>query len=72
MPGAALPATALVADIVYNPPETPLLAAARGRGNRVCGGWGCCCTRPGWRSRRGSASAPEIMAEIRREIEGTI
>ena len=32
---AALPESAIVYDIVYAPLETPLLAAARGRGN-VC------------------------------------
>jgi shikimate dehydrogenase len=37
---AALPRDAVVADIVYSPLETPLLAAARGRGNRVVDGLG--------------------------------
>ena len=35
---AALPADAVVADIVYSPLETKLLAAARARGNRVVDG----------------------------------
>src|SRR5690606_34578288 len=35
----------IVCDIVYTPPETPLLAAARRRGLRVVPGWGCSCTR---------------------------
>jgi shikimate dehydrogenase len=37
---AALPQSAAVADIVYVPLETPLLAAARRRGNRVADGLG--------------------------------
>ena len=37
---AALPPEAVVADIVYVPLETPLLAAARGRGLRTVGGLG--------------------------------
>ena len=36
----ALPAAALVTDIVYAPPETGLLAAARARGNPVVDGLG--------------------------------
>ena len=37
---AALPTTAIVADIVYAPLQTPLLAAARARGNPVVSGLG--------------------------------
>jgi shikimate dehydrogenase len=37
---AALPRTAPVADLVYTPLETPLLAAARGRGHAVVDGLG--------------------------------
>jgi shikimate dehydrogenase len=37
---AALPATAAVIDIVYSPLETPLLAAARARGNIAVDGLG--------------------------------
>jgi shikimate dehydrogenase len=36
----ALPANAAVTDLVYRPLETPLLAAARGRGNPVVDGLG--------------------------------
>ncbi len=38
IPGALIPAESLVNDIVYNPPETPLLRDARSRGARVLGG----------------------------------
>ncbi len=36
---------AIVADIVYVPLETPLLASARQAGFRCLDGWACCCTR---------------------------
>ena len=38
LPGALIPAGALVNDIVYSPPETPLLRVARRRGARTLGG----------------------------------
>ena len=38
IPAGLIPATALVYDLVYNPPETPLLAAARRAGARTLGG----------------------------------
>lgn len=38
IPVGALPATATVFDLVYVPPETPLLAAARARGLRAANG----------------------------------
>lgn len=46
----ALPAEALVTDIVYTPLETPLLAQARARGNRVVDGLGMLMhqARPGF------------------------
>lgn len=40
LPLDALPVDAIVADIVYAPLVTPLLAAAKARGNKVCGGLG--------------------------------
>jgi shikimate dehydrogenase len=47
---AALPADAVVTDIVYAPLETPLLAAARARGNRAVDGLGMLLhqARPGF------------------------
>lgn len=47
---AALPSEAIVDDIVYVPLETPLLAAARKRGNRVVDGLGMLLhqARPGF------------------------
>ena len=38
LPGALIPSQALVNDIVYNPPLTPMLRAARARGARILGG----------------------------------
>ncbi|MFT7572569.1 MAG: shikimate dehydrogenase [Paracoccaceae bacterium] len=48
---AKLPATSVVYDIVYVPLETPLLAAARARGNRAIDGLGMLLhqARPGFR-----------------------
>lgn len=48
----ALPADALVTDIVYTPLETPLLAAARARGNPATDGLGMLLhqARPGFRA----------------------
>lgn len=47
-----LPAAAVVNDIVYQPTETPLLAAARARGNRAVEGIGMLLhqARPGFRA----------------------
>jgi shikimate dehydrogenase len=38
LPAALIPSDALVNDIVYSPPDTPLLRDARARGARVLGG----------------------------------
>ncbi|MBI3076528.1 MAG: shikimate dehydrogenase [Deltaproteobacteria bacterium] len=40
LPLEALPDSCLVCDLVYTPPETPLLRAARDRGLRTCDGLG--------------------------------
>jgi hypothetical protein len=47
-----LPASALVADIIYTPLETPLLREARLRGNRTLNGLGMLLHqgRPAWKS----------------------
>ena len=60
-----LPAGALVTDIVYTPLETPLLAAARARGNPTVDGLGMLLhqARPGFEAWFGRA--PEITAELR-------
>jgi shikimate dehydrogenase len=69
---AALPKDALVADIVYNPLETELLAAARARGNRAVDGLGMLLYQavPGFE--RWFGMRPEVMAELRDQIAATL
>jgi shikimate dehydrogenase len=61
----ALPADAVVNDIVYAPLETPLLAAARARGNPVVDGLGMLLhqARPGFEAWFGVR--PEVTAALR-------
>jgi shikimate dehydrogenase len=68
----ALPTDALVFDIVYVPRETPLLAAARRRGNPVMNGLGMLLhqARPAWRLWFGVE--PEVTPELRARIEATL
>ena len=68
----ALPKPALVCDIVYNPLETPLLAAARKRGNAVVDGLGMLLhqARPGFQAWFGVA--PEVTPDLRKAIEATL
>lgn len=68
----ALPKTALVSDIVYNPLLTPLLAAAKARGNTTVDGLGMLLhqARPAFRAFYGVM--PEVTAELRKEIEDTL
>jgi len=63
-----LPGTALVADIIYIPRETPLLAAARARGNSTLNGLGMLLhqARPGFEAWFGVA--PEVTPELRRFV----
>jgi shikimate dehydrogenase len=69
---SALPRAAVVTDLVYVPLETPLLAAARARGNRVADGLGMLLhqARPSFAAWFGVL--PEVTAELRREIEATL
>lgn len=68
----ALPKTALVSDIVYNPLITPLLATAKARGNSVADGLGMLLhqARPAFRAFYGVT--PEVTPELRRMIEDTL
>jgi shikimate dehydrogenase len=63
-----LPGAALVNDIVYTPLETPLLAAARARGNPVVDGLGMLLhqARPGFAAWFGIE--PEVTEELRRFV----
>ena len=67
-----LPKTALVSDIVYTPLETPLLAAARRRGNPTVDGLGMLLhqARPAFKAWFGVL--PEVTPELRRKIEATL
>jgi len=69
---AALPTSALVADIVYIPRETPLLAEARRRGNPTVGGLGMLLhqARPAFKA--WSGVMPQVTADLRRLIEATL
>lgn len=72
LPLDRLPAGACVSDIVYIPGETPLMAAARARGNPVSNGLGMLLHqgRPAWRDWFGIDVA--VTGELRALIEATI
>ncbi len=67
-----LPRGALVNDIIYIPRETPLIAAARGRGNRTVTGLGMLLHQgiPAWKAWFGIE--PKVTAELRARIEATL
>lgn len=68
----ALPVHALVSDVIYVPLETPLLAAARQRGNATVNGLGMLLNqaRPAFHAWFGVM--PEVTPELRRIIEATL
>jgi shikimate dehydrogenase len=67
-----LPTSALVADIVYIPRETPLLGEARRRGNPTVGGLGMLLhqARPAFQAWFGVM--PQVTAELRRIIGASL
>jgi shikimate dehydrogenase len=69
---AALPSDAVVADIVYSPLATPLLAAARARGKQPVGGLGMLLYQavPGFE--RWFGVRPEVTAELRAHVAATL
>jgi shikimate dehydrogenase len=68
----ALPTNAMVSDIVYNPLETPLLAAARKRGNVVVDGLGMLLHQavPAFEAFYGVC--PRVTLTLRRTVEATL
>ena len=70
LPLDRLPSDALVTDLIYTPLETPLLAAARQRGNPTVDGLGMLLHQavPGFA--RWFGRKPEVDAELRRAVTG--
>ncbi len=68
----ALPTHALVSDVIYVPLETPLLAAARLRGNPTVDGLGMLLhqARPAFQAWFGVM--PDVTPELRRLVEATL
>jgi shikimate dehydrogenase len=67
-----LPTSALVCDIVYVPLETPLLAAARRRGNRTVDGLGMLLHQAGLAWKAWFGLEPKVTPELRALIEATL
>ena len=69
---SVLPTTALVSDVIYVPLDTPLLKAAKARGNPTVGGLGMLLNqaRPAFEAWFGIL--PDITPELRRMIEATL
>lgn len=67
-----LPKTALAADIIYTPLESPFLAAARERGNRCVNGLGMLLHQgpPAWKMWFGIE--PVVTSELRERMERSI
>jgi len=67
-----LPKSAVVNDIIYNPRETPLIEAARQRGNLTVTGLGMLLHQgvPAWKAWFGIE--PKVTAELRAKIEATL
>lgn len=68
----ALPHTALVADIIYVPLETPLLAQARARGNPVVDGLGMLINQARLAFEAWFGVLPEHSAALRARIEASL
>lgn len=66
-----LPVTALVSDVVYIPLETPLLAAARARGNHVAGGLGMLLNQARPAFKRWFGLMPEVTPELLQVVKAT-
>ncbi|QUS41181.1 shikimate dehydrogenase [Tardiphaga alba] len=69
---AALPDQAVVADLVYVPLETPLLAAARARGLRTADGLGMLLYQAVRGFELWFGQRPEVTPELRAEVEADL
>lgn len=69
---AALPRRAVVTDLVYVPLETPLLVAARARGNAVVDGLGMLLHQAVPSFEAWFGIRPEVTAELRALVEATL
>lgn len=69
---SALPATAVVSDIVYTPLETPLLAAARARGLVTVGGLGMLLHQAVAGFERWFGVRPEVDDDLHARIVATL
>lgn len=69
---ARLPQHALVSDIIYVPLETPLLAAARLRGNPTVNGLGMLLNQARPAFQHWFGVMPELTPELRRLVEATL
>ena len=67
-----LPRHALVSDIVYVPLETPLLAAARGRGHVGVDGLGMLLHQARFAFRDWFGVLPDVTPALRAEIVATL
>ena len=67
-----LPRSALAADIIYTPLETPFLAAARARGNRTINGLGMLLHQGPAAWKLWFGREPTVTAELRQRLEQSI
>ena len=66
-----LPPQAIVGDLIYTPPETPLLAAARKRGNLTVNGLGLLLNQARLGFEAWFGIRPEIITELLQAVEAT-
>ena len=67
-----LPADAVVADIVYSPLETPLLAATKAKGNRTVDGLGMLLHQAVPSFERWFGVRPEVTPDLRAHVAATL
>ncbi|HZQ60877.1 MAG TPA: shikimate dehydrogenase, partial [Casimicrobiaceae bacterium] len=69
---SSLKATAVVADVVYAPLETELLAKARQRGQRTVDGLGMLLQQAGFGFEKWFGARPKVTPELRALIEADL